>query len=92
VARYGASIAAPTEGRSPVKRRVRVPCSSRRRPVDLERLWTTKLYNEALLLGHMGCLDDQGNVFCRECGLELERPDGWKLKLVCACGWQLEDL
>jgi len=51
-----------------------------------------KLYGEAQLLTYLGCLDDEGRTFCRECGLELERPEGWHLRLVCACGWELHDL
>jgi hypothetical protein len=44
------------------------------------------------MLGALGMLDQQGRTYCRECGLELERPHGWELHLVCACGWELHDL
>lgn len=56
------------------------------------RAWFAKLYNEAHMLGALGMLDQQGRTFCRECGLELDRPAGWNLHLVCACGWELHDL
>jgi hypothetical protein len=57
-----------------------------------KRLWYDKLFSEAVLLNQLGMLDEQGRTFCRECGLELERPSGWELRLVCACGWELHDL
>jgi hypothetical protein len=65
---------------------------SRGRDRQLERLWTSKLLTEFFMLERLGCLDQEGRTFCRECGLELERPHGWELHLVCVCGWELHDL
>lgn len=66
--------------------------NSRRGLTGSERAWMRKLLSEFYALQALGCLDEQGRTFCRECGLELERSTGWNLHLVCACGWELHDL
>lgn len=51
-----------------------------------------KLVGEALLLQALGYLGDDGSVRCPECGLVVPRSDGWRLELVCSCGWRIEDV
>jgi hypothetical protein len=56
------------------------------------RPWREKLLDEARLLGALGYLTDDGDVVCPECGRSVERSDGWRMVLVCVCGWRVEDL
>jgi hypothetical protein len=55
------------------------------------RAWREKLLNEGRLLSALGYLDDEGDIACPECGRAVVRSDGWRMVLVCACGWRMED-
>jgi hypothetical protein len=55
--------------------------------------WATKLYDEALMLGALGVLCEDGEVRCPVCDRVVPRSEGWVCVFACSCGeWELRDL